>query len=392
MKILHTGDWHIGRTFNQHSLIEDQACALDGLITILKAREPDVLVVAGDLYDRSVPSREAINLVSRILSTIILDLKIPTIIIGGNHDGGDRLDFGNEILKNNGLYIIGSFKTPIEPIVIDGEDGPAAFWPVPFIKPVEYRDTVGLRETPDYNEMYESILEGIIGRLNPVIPNILITHGLVLSGLPDDPDSYIDDSVRPIEIGGISYADAKLFKDFDYTALGHLHRPQKVGSSRIRYAGSLLKYSFSEVNQHKSYAIVDVKKDTEPEVELLPVPYLHDVRIISGDFDELTGLAAHTQPNTDDYLRVILTNKLRVPNAMEDLRYVYPNIMEMAYENSLTRTGGGAQENIKRHLADPMALFSDFYAAIHGEEPGDASMAIVKQIFEEIEVEKHAAD
>jgi exonuclease SbcD len=388
MKILHTGDWHIGRTLNQHSLLEDQAFALDGLLTILDREHPDVLLIAGDLYDRAVPSRDAMRLVDHTLTEILLKKKIPIIIIGGNHDGRERMDFANDILRERGLYIVGQFTPAIDPIILNSPDGPVAFWPVPFIKPVEYRDITHCAETPDYNGMYEAILKDITIRHNPVIPNVLITHGLVLSGVPKDGD--IDESVRPIEIGGISYARSELFTDFDYVALGHLHRPQKVGCDSIRYAGSLLKYSFSEIHQKKSVTLVDVKKDTPAQIRTIPLPFRHDLRVITGEFDELTGLAAYTHPDREDYLRIILTNRERVPNPMEELRCVYPNIMEMGYENAKTRIGGALQENIKKHLSDPMALFLDFYQTIHGEEPTPEQIAFVKQSFNAIKEEDHA--
>ncbi len=387
MKILHTGDWHIGRTLNQRSLLDDQATALTGLLSILETEKPDVLIIAGDLYDRAVPSRDSMALVDDTLSQIILELGIPTIVIGGNHDGRERLEFGSGILSKKGLYMIGRYTPDVNPIILEAEDGPTAFWPVPFIKPIEYRDVMNLDATPDYDAMYAAILEDILSRRNPVIPNVLITHGLILSGLPKDGD--IDESVRPIEIGGISYARAELFTDFDYVALGHLHRPQRVGSDTIRYAGSLLKYSFSEINQKKSVTIVEWDEGRKPEIRTLPLPFRHDLRVITGEFDELTGLAAYTQPNREDYLRVVLTNKERVPNPMEALRQVYPNVMEMAYENARTRTGGDAQEAIKKHLSDPMALFTDFYTTIHGEAPGDEKAAIARKLFNEIEEEDH---
>lgn len=387
MKMLHTGDWHIGRHLNQHALLEDQRHALGQLLTLIRREQPDVLIVAGDLYDRALAPREAMTLVDTVLTEVVLDLAIPAIVIGGNHDGRERLDYGSAILRQKGLHMIGTYRPIVTPILLTGKGdaAPVAFWPVPFVKPVEYRDLTGSGNIPDYNAMYREIVSDITARMNPDIPNVLVTHGLILSDVPQDGD--IDDSVRPIEIGGVSYADAGIFDAFDYVALGHLHRPQKVGSDRIRYAGSLLKYSFSEVDQKKSVTLVDLdtcNRQALPAITAFPIEGLRDLRVIRGTFDELTSLSAYTAPHRDDYLRVILTDKVRVPNPMEGLRQVYPNVLEMGYEGSQSLDGGGRQQRIKEHLENPMTLLADFYQAIRGEALPEAESALARELFDQI--------
>lgn len=384
MKILHTSDWHIGRQLDQHNLLEDQRFVLNGLIDIIKAERPDVLIIAGDLYDRTVPSREALALVDDVLSEIVLKLSVPTIVIGGNHDGRERLDYNAGILRRNGLYMIGTYQANQEPIVLHSADNllPVAFWPVPFIKPVEYRNRLKLHDIPDYNAMYADIVARIKKQMTHDMPNVLITHGLILSGMPQDGD--IDDSVRPIEIGGVSYADASLFSDFDYVALGHLHRPQKVGSDRVRYAGSLLKYSFSEITQKKSVTLVEIdpaKPMAAPAIKQIALPYLHDVREITGKFDELTGLSAYTQQNREDYLRVVLTDETRVVNPMENLRQIYPNVLELAYAHTRTVDGSTRQARIKEHLSDPMRLFEAFYQYVRETPLPEAEADAARELF-----------
>lgn len=384
MKILHTGDWHIGRLLDQHSLIDDQRHALEGFLTIVHDVNPDVILIAGDLYDRAIPPREALELVDTVLTRLILDDHIPVIVIGGNHDGRSRLDYGSAILARKGLYFRGAYDPDAGPIEITGrgETTPTAFWPVPFIKPVEYHTTCSTDSIPDYNDMYADIVAHIRPRMNPEQSNVLISHGLILSAPPSG--DTLDDSVRPIEIGGIAYASSHLFSDFDYVALGHLHRPQKVGSNRIRYAGSLLKYSFSEVNQKKSVAVVtlDPKRQTLPDIALIPIPAKRDLRIISGPFDDLTGLAAYTQENRDDYIKAVLTDKIRVTNPMDGLREVYPNVLEMTYAHSQTVDGTDKQRRIKEHLNDPMMLFADFYETIRGASLPDEEAALAKTLFD----------
>lgn len=387
MKMLHTGDWHIGRHLNQHALLEDQRHALGQLLTLIRREQPDVLIVAGDLYDRALAPREAMTLVDTVLTEVVLDLAIPTIVIGGNHDGRERLDYGSAILRQKGLHMIGTYRPVVTPILLTGKNDatPVAFWPVPFIKPVEYRDLTSSEHIPDYNAMYREIVSDITARMNPDIPNVLVTHGLILSDVPQEGD--IDDSVRPIEIGGVSYADAGIFDAFDYVALGHLHRPQKVGSDRIRYAGSLLKYSFSEVDQKKSVTLVDLdtcNRQALPAITAFPIEGLRDLRVIRGTFDELTSLSAYTAPHRDDYLRVVLTDKVRVPNPMEGLRQVYPNVLEMGYESSRSLDGDGRQQRIKEHLENPMTLLADFYQAIRGEALPEAESTLAHELFDQI--------
>ncbi len=384
MKILHTGDWHIGRVLDQHSLIDDQRYALQGFLTIVHDVQPDVILIAGDLYDRAIPPREALELVDETLTHLILDDHIPVIVIGGNHDGRSRLDYGSAILARKGLYFRGAYDPEAGPIEITGQGDtvPTAFWAVPFIKPVEYHTAAKTESIPDYNGMYADIVAQIRPKMNFDQPNVLISHGLILSAPPTA--GTLDDSVRPIEIGGIAYASSHLFSDFDYVALGHLHRPQKVGSNRIRYAGSLLKYSFSEVNQKKSAAVVtlDPNRQTLPEVELIPIPAKRDLRIISGPFDDLTGLAAYTQENRDDYIKAVLTDKIRVTNPMDGLREVYPNVLEMTYAHSQTVDGTDKKRRIKEHLNDPMTLFSDFYETIRGEALPEEEATLAKSLFD----------
>lgn len=391
MKIIHTSDWHIGRQLDQHSLLGDQRYTLNGFIDILKEERPDVVIIAGDLYDRAVPSRDALSLADEVLSTIILDLSIPTIVIGGNHDGRVRLDYQSDILKKNGLYMIGTYRPDAQPVILQAKSdrSPVAFWPVPFVKPVEYRAITGADATPDYNGMAKAITENIAKRMPPDMPNVLITHGLVLSRPPKDSD--IDDSVRPLEIGGISYADATLFSDFTYVALGHLHRPQKVGSDRIRYAGSLLKYSFSEIHQKKSVTRVSIDPDAPekaPAISEIALPFVHDVREITGKFDELTGLSAYTQKDREDYLRVVLTDEIRVANPMENLRQIYPNVLELSYAHSRTVDGSLRKAQIKRHLSNPMQLFTDFYETVRGVALPEAEAKAARDLFEAAKAEK----
>ena len=383
MRILHTSDWHIGRTLNEKSLLEDQRVALEGVLSCVRENRPDVVVIAGDIYDRSVPSKEAMTLVDQVFSELILEIGVPVMVISGNHDGRERLAFSGGILKHQGLYIAGLFPDKLEPVTLKDQWGEVDFWLVPFIKPVEYRSQFKDQEILDYEGMYATIIEKIKEQMSPERRHVLVTHGLILGGVVDL--ETIDDSVRPIEIGGIDFARSALFEAFDYTALGHLHRPQKVGLEKIRYAGSLLKYSFSEWQQKKSLTLIDLGADGKIEVQTPSITPLRDLRVIRGSLEELTDRSVYDHEGREDYLKVILTDKTRLINPMEKLRKVYPNVLEMSYEKKAVSSAGKRRAVVKERIQDPMALFEDFYSFIHDE----ALPVAEKEMFAELLTEIH---
>lgn len=385
MKILHTSDWHIGRILNGKSLLEDQRYILEAIRQLIDREMPDVLIIAGDVYDRPVPSKEALELVDRFFAWVILEKKIRTIVISGNHDGRERLDLNAGILKQQGLYIAGRCTPDPEPIVLEDAWGEVAFWCVPFIRPVEYRSLTGDGQATDYDTMYAALCQKITEKMAVQQRNVLITHGLILSG--QEGLETIDDSVRPLEVGGIDYARASLFDAFDYTALGHLHRPQKAGSDRVRYGGSLLKYSFSEWRQKKSVTMVTLEEKGSLQVTQHPLTPLRELRIVQGSLDALTDVACYDQPGNDDYLKVILDDPVRQINPMDRLRRVYPNVLEMSYADAGVQTGSRKQKQIKERIKDPLGLFRDFYTAIHDKAPSEALCALFEELLSEPEDE-----
>ncbi|MDO4287760.1 MAG: exonuclease SbcCD subunit D [Eubacterium sp.] len=385
MKILHTSDWHIGKSLNEQSLLEDQAYALEKFLECVRKEAPDVVIVAGDIYDRSVPSKEALSLVDRVFSELILDIKVPVLVIGGNHDGRERLAFSGGILGRQGLYIAGNYTADPKPVTLSDNWGAVDFWLVPFIKPVEYKNLVKDGEIFDYEGMYAHILQEIKGKMTPGRRNVLITHGLILGGAVDL--ETIDDSVRPIEIGGIDFARAELFSDFDYVALGHLHRPQKVGQEKIRYSGSLLKYSFSEWMQKKSLTLVNLDREGSVDIIQKPIETLRDLRVIRGSLAELTAAEAYDDPGREDYLKVILADEVRLVNPMEKLRRVYPRVLEMGYEKQASSGAAVRRRAVKERIQDPAALFADFYSFIHEAPLPEAEGALLGELLKEIQEE-----
>jgi exonuclease SbcD len=320
MKIIHTSDWHLGRVFNNFNLIKDQEYVLNNLIEILKREKPDVLVVAGDIYDRSVSSEQAIKLLNDIILTIVYDLKIKTIIISGNHDSGERLNFGSRLMRDNGLYIASNMASYLEKITIADSFGNVNFWCIPYYPPslVKTEINAGVHT---HNDVYRVLLENMKSLINTDERNILVTHAF-LTGC-----ETTDESEIPLSVGGTSEVSADYFGMFDYTALGHLHKPQKVKEDRIRYSGSILQYSFSEVTHGKLVVKVEIDGSKNVKIEELPLVPKHPLRIIEGVFDEVLE-NAKTDKNPEDYIKIRILDKTLVFNPMERLKAYYPNILQ----------------------------------------------------------------
>ncbi|MDA3903730.1 MAG: exonuclease subunit SbcD, partial [Desulfuromusa sp.] len=249
MRILHTADWHLGRIFNKQYLTEDQRHILNQFETYLEQTPPDVLIIAGDIYDRSIPPEEAISLLDNFLSKVVLQLKIPTILLGGNHDGQERMNFGSRLMENAGLYVVGSIASKPIKICLDDEHGPVYFYPIPYATPIGCRDIFPDDEIKTHHDGMEKLIAAVKSVHPESARSVLITHAFVAG-------SEESDSERLLGVGGATDVSPGLFKEFDYVALGHLHRPQQAGAEYIRYSGSLLKYSFSETQHQKGMTLV----------------------------------------------------------------------------------------------------------------------------------------
>ena len=285
LKIIHTADWHIGKIVNEFSMIDDQKFILNSLIELIRAERPDALVIAGDLYDRSIPPVEAVELLDDVFCKVLLELKTPILVIAGNHDGAERMSFGSKLFINNGLYIAGVFDGEVKKVALHDEYGPVNFYLLPFADPRQIRHIYGEDNISNHDIAFKRVIEEIKKTMNTEERNILIAHGYVTKIGEDE--AVTSDSERPLSIGGTDVVNYENFTCFNYTALGHLHGPQRVGTDNIRYSGSLLKYSFSEVNHKKGVNIVEIDANGEAIVthkELIPK---RDMRIIKGPIDSL---------------------------------------------------------------------------------------------------------
>ena len=381
MKIIHTGDWHIGKLVHGVHMTDDQKHILKQLVEIIEKEKPQVLVIAGDIYDRSIPPVEAVELLDETLSDIILKQDISIIAIAGNHDSPDRLGFASKILTDRGLHIRGNISGEINPVRVEDQYGWVDFYPVPFAEPAVIREVYGNHEIRTHDHAMKAVLGRIVDNMDSDSRNVCISHAFVMGAEVLE----TSESERPLSIGGSEYVNVDYYEDFDYVALGHLHRPQKVKHEKIRYSGSLLKYSFSEARQKKSITIVDMDRQGNIEYELRELKPLRDLRIIKGDLKSLMDRQIYSLGNTDDYIMASLTDRGELMDPIGRLRAIYPNILRLEREQfdreaGEDKTSAGDEFSQK----NPVELFCEFYENMSGEEFDGDKQEIVTNVYEEI--------
>lgn len=381
MKFFHLSDLHIGKQLHHYNLKEDQEYILNEVITYAKEIRPDAIVIAGDVYDKSVPSAEAVTIFDEFL-TKIAKLSIPILMIAGNHDSAERLDYASRILGQQNIYIVG--RPPeleeefIEKVTMEDEYGEIDFYLLPFLKPGYVRNVFG-----NMPESYSDAVEQLIEReqIDWNRRNVLVSHQFYIGNgeVPDTCDS------ENISVGGIDQVDIAAVKQFDYVALGHLHGAQKVGMPQIRYSGTLLKYSVSESVQKKHLHVVTVKeKGEEVLVEQLPLHPLRDVRKIRGNLSDI--LAEALPENKKDYVSITLTDEVEPYKPKEQLEKVYTHILEIRMDNTRTRQKlKDFQEEIR--ISNPLDMFAEFYKEMQGKEMTEEERAVLMGIIEEGEGE-----
>ncbi len=373
MKLIHLSDLHIGKRVNEISMIEDQEYILLQILRIIDEEKADAVLIAGDVYDKSVPSAEAVTLFDDFLCRLA-KRKLPVLIISGNHDSPERLAFGNRLLELGGIHISPVYDGNIQSVALADEHGEVVFWLLPFIKPAHVK-----RYYPDEGiESYTEALRVAVDKMgiDKAKRNVLLTHQFVTGASTCESEE--------ISVGGTDNVDASVFEDFDYVALGHIHGPQNIGSNRIRYCGTPLKYSFSEEAHHKSVTVVNLGAKGELELQLRPLTPKHDLRSIQGTFRELTDKAFYVGTAIDDYLHIILTDEEDVAEAVGKLRAIYPNIMKLTYDNTRTRTNqviSGA-EDVQRK--SPLELFDELYELQNNQPMSDEQRTFTQELIESI--------
>lgn len=383
MKIIHTADWHLGKLLAGTYLHEDQAYILESFISLLEKEKPDVILLAGDIYDRSYPPVEAVSLLNRVFERILLDLKIPMIVITGNHDNPERLDFGSSLMEKSGLYLRAKLEKEIKPICIEKENAIWEFYPIPYADTAYIRGLYQMPEIKTAERAMQEVLRPIIEKIKAEKQMngqkkyyVALAHTFFISGKEGegaDREYPIEsDSERPLSIGGVDYISAEIMDVFDYVALGHLHQPQKIGRESMRYSGSLLKYSFSEANHHKSVVVLDWEEELKIRLEELPVK--RDLRILKGKLAELLENGRQDEKR-EDYVLARLTDEQIQIEPIRDLRAIYPNILGLEYERKEESAGRTILQMGKElNKKDTLDLFAEFYQTATGKTPDLTSL------------------
>ena len=381
MKFIHLSDLHIGKQLHRYNLKEDQQVILKEVITYAKELRPDAIVIAGDIYDKSVPSAEAVNVFDEFLTDLSeITPEIPILIISGNHDSPDRLKYASEILKRHHIYLAGNVperpEEHIEKVTLHDAYGEVNFYLLPFMKPA-YVKNIFVDGTP---ETYSDAVKEIIKREKIDYKdkrNVLVSHQFYVGEKAESPETC-DSEV--FSVGGIDNVDIGSVKEFDYVALGHLHGAQCIGKPEIRYCGTLLKYSVSESTQNKSLTVVTLKaKGEKPEIENYPLHPLRDVRKKKGTLDEIIKESRETEK--DDYISITLTDEIDPYKPKEQLERIFSHILEIRVDNQRTRTKLKEMDE-ELVMKDPFTSFAEFYKEMQGREMNGEEETIMKEIFD----------
>lgn len=380
MRFLHTADLHIGKRVNEFSMLEDQEYILRQILKTADKEQVEAVLIAGDVYDKPVPSAEAVRLFDWFL-TQLNSRKLPVFVIGGNHDSVERLSFGAQIMEESGVYLTQSYDGKVVPVRLEDEYGPVNLWMLPFLKPAMVK-----RFFPEQDIVtYQDALETVIGHmeLNREERNLLIAHQFVTGAVTGGSEDSVE-----VFVGGVENVDASVFADFDYVALGHIHRAQSAGGEQIRYSGTPLKYSFSEIRHEKSVTIAELKEKGSLTVHQEPLKPLHDMREIRGSYEELVLRENYQGTDLEDYLHVILTDENDIPDVIGRLRSIYPNIMKLDYDNQRTRRN---QELMKEEAAveqSPMELLGQFFLQQNNQEMSPEQTEYARTLMETIRKEE----
>ncbi len=374
MKFLHLADLHLGKRVNGFSMLEDQAHILRQILAILDDEQPDGVLIAGDVYDKSVPSVEAVGLLDGFL-TELRARGVPVLLISGNHDSPERLAFGGRVMDSCAIHISPVYDGALAPVTLQDAFGPVHVWLLPFVKPAHVR-----RWFPDADiESYTDAMAEAVAHMDidTAARNVLVTHQFVTGGTRSGSEE--------LSVGGTDNVDSGVFAPFDYVALGHLHGAQHIGRETIRYAGSPLKYSFSEARQHKSVTVVTLGEKGDVQVRTVALTPLRELREIRGSYDELTARSFYEHTTyRSDYLHLILTDEQDVFDAMSRLRTIYPYLMTLDYDNARTRAAGGMSVPAETERRTPLELFEALYQRQNHRPMSEVQRAYIAQLMEQI--------
>lgn len=376
MKFVHLSDLHIGKRVNEFSMTEDQEYILDQILSVIDEEKPDGVLIAGDVYDKSVPATEAVTLFDDFLVRLA-SRGVRTFVISGNHDSPERLAFGARLMRAQNVYISPVYAGNSEAVTLNDEYGEIDVFLLPFVKPVHVRRYFPEEKIESYTDALRVALSAF--DIHPERRNVLVTHQFVTGASRSESEE--------ISVGGSDNVDACVFDAFDYVALGHIHRPQRIGRDTLRYCGTPLKYSFSEADQEKSVTVIELREKGNTLVRVRPLKPLREMREIRGYFDELISAKYYAGLPREDYYHITLTDEEDIPDAITKLRTVYPNVMRLDYDNARTRAGIDFSEAEAIEKKTPFELFSEFYVRQNGkpmdEEQERYLTALMAEIWEE---------
>ena len=407
MRFLHTADWHLGRIFYGQYLTDDQAHVLEHqFFTILKEEKIDGILLAGDVFDRAVPPIEAIELWDSIITRLAMDYKVPLFVVSGNHDGAERLEVGRSMLSRSGIHIWGSPHHALQPFEFESSDGKVAICPMPFSEPRRIGDALGLSASEskpvdteaedslfsyvesneqesesifnlhNYDQMYQAWSDCLYQQVPKGMPSIAISHAFVMGG-------KVGGSERTLSVGGSEQVSPHVFKNFHYTALGHLHGPQRMGADHIRYSGSPLKYSFDEQGQKKSFTIIDMDTKGNVDISTIPVEAKRDVVILEGHFEDLLNNKALQTKHKDDYVQARLLDTMPIMDGMAKLRQVYHRCMTIELAGRIATPVADMGDAVFKELNERQ-LFNQFAETVWKEPLTEAEQSYIDSVWDRI--------
>ncbi len=378
MKFIHVSDLHLGKRLHERSLIEDQTAVLGEILAVIDEEKPDGVLIAGDVYDKSMPSAEAVQLFDSFLVSL-LNRRLRAFIISGNHDSPERIAFGSKIMDASGIHLSPVYNGVVSPITLTDEFGALNVYMLPFVKPAHVRRFYADEPIESYTDALRVAVEKM--QIDTKLRNVLVTHQFVTGATRSESEETV---------GGTDNVDAVVFDAFDYVALGHLHGAQACGMPKIRYSGTPLKYSFSEADDEKSVTVLTLfEKGKDVEIKTVALKPLRDLRKVKGTFAELTDpTRIEKDANRDDYVQITLTDEDDIPDAMARLQLVYKNALNLRYDNTRTRAESELGEACETEKKSAFELFSEFFKARNGMEMSETQGAYVKQLIGSVEGEE----
>lgn len=373
MKLVHLSDLHLGKRVNEFSMMEDQKYILEQILSVVEAERADGVIIAGDIYDKPVPTAEAVQVFDGFL-TRLAALGTAVFAISGNHDSAERIAFGSQLMSGRGVYLSPVYNGEVKAVHCQDSYGEVEIWLLPFIKPATVRHAL-LDETI---ESYQDAVKAAVDKIeaDPAKRNLLIAHQFVTGASRCESEE--------VSVGGLDCVDASIFDAFDYVALGHIHSPQKIGRETLRYCGTPLKYSFSESEQEKSVSVVELKEKGVTEIRSIMLKPLRDMRKIRGSYLEVTALSFYEGTNTDDYLQVTLTDEEDIPDGLQKLRIIYPNLMRLEYDNKRTRDSQRIEAAAETEKKSELELFEEFYELQNNQPMSGQQTEYVRRMIQEL--------